>query len=81
MPDEDRLDIKDLAKKLGRTSNTIRQWMRREDFPKSAMPTVEGGRGKFYWTPKQAKALEDYAKARASARGWGGYHKQQHAGA
>jgi transposase-like protein len=73
------IDINILASRLGRNANTIRQWMRRSDFPAAAMPTRLGGRGKLVWTEEQAELLEPYAQERAESKGWAGYHKQAEA--
>lgn len=68
--DENHIYIAELATKLGRTEHTIRQWIRREDFPKKLKPKTEGGRNKLYWTPSQLEGLSKYADKRAGAQGW-----------
>lgn len=77
MTSEDRIYIEELARLLVRSTNTIRQWLRREDFPSAARPSKEGGRGKFFWTKDQLSVIEEYASERSSARGWDGWHKRQ----
>lgn len=67
--EEDRIYIGALAESLGRAPHTIRQWLRRKDFPKGLRPAREGGREKIYWTPDQVAGLKEYAAERLQQRG------------
>lgn len=72
MSADELLSIDDLAFRLRRAPHTIRQWLKREDFPESARPQKEGGRGKLVWTPDQLDEIKAYANERDAARGWPG---------
>lgn len=67
--DSDKIYIDDLAKKLGRAPHTIRQWLKRKDFPRELKPSREGGREKIFWLPSQLSGLESYAQERMNNRG------------
>lgn len=64
-----RYYIDDLASHLGRAPHTIRQWVKRPDFPDDLKPAAEGGRNKLFWTDGQLPGLERYADERESLRG------------
>lgn len=66
---EDRIYIDELARRLGRASHTVRQWVRRPDFPLALTPGSEGGRNKLYWTEAQVPGLRAYADEREQHRG------------
>lgn len=72
MSDNGRIYIAEMASILGRAEHTIRQWLKREDFPASLKPDQEGGRNKLFWTSSQTNGMRDYAAERDAARGsWG----------
>lgn len=66
---EDLMDIEAISRELGRAPHTIRQWLKREDFPAELQPAREGGREKLVWKPDQIEPLRAYADERASRRG------------
>ncbi len=66
---EGHIYIADMANCLGRAEHTLRQWVKREDFPHHLKPQVEGGRKRLYWQTHQVAGLEVYAAQRSSARG------------
>lgn len=65
----DRIYIDDIAVRIGRAAHTVRQWVRRPDFPAALAPGLEGGRNKLYWTEDQVQGLRAYAAERESLRG------------
>lgn len=67
--DSGRVFIELLSKKLGRSTHTIRQWIKRDDFPVDLLPQEEGGRKKMSWTEGQLEGLAGYAELRESQRG------------
>lgn len=69
MTENGHIYIAELASRLERAEHTIRQWIRREDFPMALKPQTEGGRAKLYWVESQIPGLEAYADERASNRG------------
>lgn len=71
MSEDDRIYIEELADKLERAPHTIRQWIKRSDFPQELRPSSEGGRNKLYWQSHQISGLETYASERAKNRGFG----------
>ncbi len=66
---EGHIYISELAAHLGRAEHTLRQWVKRDDFPHHLRPQVEGGRKRLYWQSHQIAGLERYAAQRSSARG------------
>lgn len=66
---EQRLSIEDLAERLTRAEHTIRQWLRRDDFPDALKPELLGGRKKMVWSTDQIAGLEEYARTREANRG------------
>lgn len=74
---EGRIYIKELAERLGRSVTTVRQWMRRADFPSACQPSSEGGRNTAYWTEDQMLAISEYAQTREQNKGWGGFHRSK----
>lgn len=66
---EDRIYIDDMVQRLGRAAHTIRQWVRRADFPDYLKPQTEGGRNKLFWVEDQMDGLITYARAREAGRG------------
>lgn len=68
--DEDRIYIKQMAKRLKRAENTIRQWVNQNLLPAELMPNREGGRAKIFWTDAQIPGLKKFARERAARRGW-----------
>lgn len=64
-----RIYIDVLAGHLERAPHTIRQWLKRPDFPDALKPSTEGGRNKLYWTDDQLDGLQGYAAEREQLRG------------
>lgn len=67
--DNGRIFIELLSETLDRSTHTIRQWLRREDFPDALKPTVEGGRKKMCWVDDQLEGLREYGEQRERLRG------------
>lgn len=66
---EGRIYIAALAERLTRAEHTIRQWIKRDDFPAELLPETEGGRKKLYWVESQVAGLQEYGAERDSMRG------------
>lgn len=67
--EEDRLDIVAVSGKIGRAQHTIRQWLKRSDFPSELQPSRVGGREQLMWDKDQIDGLKAYARDRLSMRG------------
>lgn len=66
---EGRIYIAAMAERLERAEHTIRQWIKRDDFPAELRPEEEGGRHKLFWVEDQLEGLRQYAAERDSMRG------------
>lgn len=68
----EEITLSDLVKIVERKPHTIRQYLKRADFPDELRPDVANGRGKMVWRAEQIEGWKDYVRERDSHRGWHG---------